>query len=137
MTMPYPRGLEDRLEALERRVEQLFASIQNRQPITTASAGWKIPNQGLPSSPSSGGHLTASGAEPMWTGSDGSTYSLKPPPPFTPASDPGGMSGLSTPDDWPSTYDPTYGERVQDDLQMIRLWVLQLRSNMLSGGLLI
>lgn len=97
MTMPYPRGLEDRLDALERRVEQLFASIQNRQPLTTASQGWQIPNGSLPSAPASGGHLTAAGSEPYWTDSSGSSYSLKPPEPSPPASAPNWPDSFSSP----------------------------------------
>jgi hypothetical protein len=58
------------------------------------------------------------------------------PPPLT-ASDPGGLDGLTTPDDWPSTYDQTYGERVQDDLVSLRLYALSIRSSLVDGQIFI
>jgi hypothetical protein len=58
------------------------------------------------------------------------------PPPLT-AVDPGGLAGLTTPDDWPSTYDQTYGERVQDDLVSLRLYALSIRSALVNGQIFI
>ncbi|MET9339286.1 hypothetical protein [Nonomuraea sp. NPDC003804] len=80
MPLPQPEGLEDRIRALEQAVRDLQSSITNRSGLTTASAGWVIPNQGTPSPPGDGGHLTALGDEPYWTESSGSSYSLRTPP---------------------------------------------------------
>jgi hypothetical protein len=54
------------------------------------------------------------------------------PPPLT-AVDPGGLAGLTTPDDWPSSYDQTYGERVQDDLVSLRLYAISIRTSLVDG----
>lgn len=54
------------------------------------------------------------------------------PPPLT-AIDPGGLDGLTTPVNWPSTYDQTYGERATADLQSIRLYALSIRSALVNG----
>lgn len=58
------------------------------------------------------------------------------PPPPTPAADVGGMSGLSTPNSWPGTYTPATGALVQDDLEMIRTWVLAVRTNLRAAGIM-
>lgn len=121
MSMPYPRGFEDRLDTIEKRLDQLFASIQNRGGFTSASKGLAFPDQDTPDPPASGGHLHASGDDPYWTDSSGSTTNLIPPPPEDPLQSPvSGMPGLSTPNAWPGTYTPGTGEAVQDDLVMLR-----------------
>ncbi|MBF8191649.1 hypothetical protein ITP53_39345 [Nonomuraea sp. K274] len=58
-----------------------------------------------------------------------------PPPPT--ASDPGGLDGLTTPADWPSTYNETYGERVTDDLQSIRLYAISIRNALVNGDIFV
>jgi hypothetical protein len=58
------------------------------------------------------------------------------PPPLT-AVDPGGLAGLTTPDDWPSSYDQTYGERVQDDLVSLRLYAISIRTSLVDGQIFI
>ncbi|MEV4020155.1 hypothetical protein AB0J35_57735 [Nonomuraea angiospora] len=83
MPLPQPEDLADRIRALEQAVRDLKSSITNQSPLVSASAGWIIPNQAFPPAPPSGGHLTASGNEPIWTEAGGATYSLVPSPPFT------------------------------------------------------
>lgn len=80
MPLPQPEGWEDRFLALERKVNDLFTSIQNQGGVTTASTGLIFPNRSTPSAPGSGGHLHAQGGDPYWTDSSGSTTSLFPPP---------------------------------------------------------
>lgn len=114
MPLPQPEDFADRIRALEQAVRDLKSSITNAGGQTTASAGWKIPNQSFPSSPGDGGHLTSSGDEPIWTESGGGVYSLKPnmspgsavtdPPDFTSASSAG----------------PTYDGAVQSMLTNLR-----------------
>lgn len=58
-----------------------------------------------------------------------------PPPPTAP--DIGGMSGLSTPTNWPDTYSDVVAENVTVDLQMIRLYALSIRSALLSAGIFV
>jgi hypothetical protein len=58
-----------------------------------------------------------------------------PPPPT--ASDPGGLDGLTTPANWPTTYSDVVGENVTVDLQSIRLYALSIRSALQSAGIFI
>ncbi|GAA4934186.1 hypothetical protein HD597_010101 [Nonomuraea thailandensis] len=97
MPLPQPEDLADRIRTLELIVRDLKASITNQGGLTTASAGWIIPNQPFPPAPSSGGRLTASGDEPIWTEAGGAAYSLVPPPPPSPASAPTWPGSFSSP----------------------------------------
>jgi hypothetical protein len=54
-----------------------------------------------------------------------------PPPPT--ASDPGGLDGLTTPTNWPTTYSDTVAENVTVDLQAIRLYSLSIRSALVDA----
>jgi hypothetical protein len=128
--MPYPRGLEDRLEALERKVDQLFASIQNRQPVTTASAGWIIPNNdGDSSLIDSGGHLGASADEPVWTEANGSTYSLKPSPSFSGTSTPQYPTSFTSPATVIGTVPDTAYNALRADAAMLQVCIRSIINN--------
>ncbi|MEV4837799.1 hypothetical protein AB0K05_24975 [Nonomuraea sp. NPDC049486] len=59
-----------------------------------------------------------------------------PPPPQT-TPDIGGLDGLETPNAWPGTYDPTYGERVQNDLERFRLYMLAIRAGLVDADIFI
>lgn len=97
MPLPQPEDFADRIRKLEQDVRDLKSSITNRGGLTTASAGWIIPNQGSPGAPGDGGHLTASGDEPLWTEASGASYSLVPTPPPSPASAPNWPDSFSSP----------------------------------------
>jgi hypothetical protein len=130
VALPYKRGLEDRIADLERQVQQLFSSIQNRQGITSASAGLVIPPRATPPTPDSGGHIYASGSEPMWRGASGETYSLTPSPPISPGPAPQYPTSFSSPAS--ITGDPTasnYNE-LRADAAMLQVC---LRSVIESG----
>lgn len=76
MPLPQPEGWEDRFLALERKVNDLFTSIQNSGGFTTASAGLIFPSQAAPATPASGGHLHAEGTEPYWKDAGGSNRKI-------------------------------------------------------------
>jgi len=93
MPLPQPEDFADRIRALEQAVRDLRSSITNAGGQTTASAGWAIGNASPPT-PSSGGHLYASGDEPYWKDASGSVNPLITPP-SPPASAP----------NWPESFD--------------------------------
>lgn len=45
----YPGDPWARIRQLEKDVEELRAMLQNRQPLTTASRGWRMANMAVPS----------------------------------------------------------------------------------------
>ncbi|MFI6477350.1 hypothetical protein ACIBH1_05420 [Nonomuraea sp. NPDC050663] len=79
MPLPQPDDFGDMLRSLDRGVRAARTSASTRPPITTASEGMVLPSRGTPPPPASGGRVYASGTQPYWTDSSGSTYSLKPP----------------------------------------------------------
>lgn len=72
----YPGDPWERIRQLERDVEELKALFRQRPGLTSASAGWVIGNMSTPPTPSGGGHLFASGGEPLWKDSSGVTHEL-------------------------------------------------------------
>ncbi|GAA2860203.1 hypothetical protein [Nonomuraea rubra] len=135
MPLPQPEDVMDRIRALEQAVRELRSSVTNQGGFTEASQGWKIPNQTLPSTPDSGGHLTANGDEPMWSGADGSVYSLKPSPPFTPgaavASPPVFTSPSSPPEVTVSVY-----QDLRNDAQLARGVLVTLLQSLRAANII-
>lgn len=121
MPLPQPEDFADRILALERAVKDLRTSLTTQGGFTSASKGLAFPDQDTPDPPASGGHLHASGDDPYWTDSSGSTTNLIPPPPEDPLqTSVSTLPGLTTPSSWPGTYTPSVGGLVQDDLQLHR-----------------
>jgi hypothetical protein len=128
----FPGDLSGEIAALRAEVDELKALIKNRPALTKASTGWRMTDMDIPSVPAGEVHIGSN---------DGDLYvatssEVKRITPITPAADVGGMSGLSTPNSWPSTYNPATGGLVQDDLDMIRTWVLQMRTNLRAANLM-
>ncbi|MFI7448062.1 hypothetical protein ACIBQX_11240 [Nonomuraea sp. NPDC049714] len=131
----YPGDVLADIRKLQAEVAELKALLHQRSGLTTASQGWVIGNVASPSTPAAGGHLFATAGEPFWKDSSGTTTSLLSQP-VPQAADVGGMSGLSTPNSWPETYNRANGEAVQDDLTMLRTFGLDLRAALRAVGLM-
>jgi hypothetical protein len=133
MALPYQRGLEDRIADLERQVQQLFSSIQNRQGITSASAGLVIPPRSTPPAPDSGGHIYASGTEPYWMDSSGASYTLKSEP-FPIAARTEIVPNMTAGATAPGSYDQNYIERLREDVRATREAVNETINNDRAAG---
>ena len=133
MPLPQPEDFADRIRALEQGLRDLRSSLTNQGGLTTASAGWQIPNQTAPATPASGGHLYANGSEPYWRDSLGSTYSLKTPP-F-----PQGASvvvpGISAPDA-PIGYSQSQAQAISDGLATTYNALVALVVSLRGAGLI-
>lgn len=129
MPLPQPEDVMDRLRALEQAVKDLRASITNQGGYTTASAGLIIPNQGFPPAPASGGRLTASSDEPIWTEASGSTYSLVPSPPFTGTSTPQYPTSFSSPATVTGTVTDTVYNALRADCAMLQVCIRSIINN--------
>ena len=132
MPLPQPEDFADRIRALEQGLRDLRSSLTNQGGLTTASAGWQIPNQSLPSAPASGGHLTSNGNEPYWTESGGS-YSLKTPP--FPQGDNVIVPGISAPNA-PPTYSPSQAQAISDGLATTYNSLVELVLSLRAAGLI-
>ncbi|MFI6595009.1 hypothetical protein ACIBHX_02105 [Nonomuraea sp. NPDC050536] len=88
----FPANALAELRQLRNDVEELKALLRQQPALTTASAGWQMPNRSAPPTPASGGHLFANSKEPFWKDSDGTVYSLKP---FDKASNVSSMTATS------------------------------------------
>lgn len=115
MSMPYPRGFEDRLDAIEQRLDQLFASIQTRSPVTQASAGLIFPDQATPSAPASGGHLHANGSQPYWRNASGDIALIQNFPQGDAVSDPAAPTAGSA----PGSYSAAHSEALRTSQQAL------------------
>lgn len=131
-----PADVFQDIRDLQRDVKEAQGAAPRRQPLTTASGGWIIPNN----SPDvddidDGGHLGAAGDEPLWTESSGVSYSLKPPEvPEAPyvAHTPSMGAGA----DAPSTYSDVYVEALREDVRALRETVADLIDSFRSVDLL-
>lgn len=134
MSMPYPRGFEDRLDAIERRLDQLFASIQNRAPMTQASQGLILPNRSTPSNPPSGVYIFAQGGEFYVRTSGGGTRGIIPPDPpqGVGVSDP----SIITAGTAPGAYSAAHSQALRDDLVALRATVLELIQSLRGGDII-
>lgn len=131
MADKFPGDLTGEIAALRAEVDELKALIKNRPALTHASTGWRMTDMAIPSVPDGEIHIGSNAGE-LYVATASEVRRIT----ITPAADVGGMSGLSTPNAWPSTYNPATGGLVQDDLDMIRLWVLQLRANLRAANLM-
>lgn len=76
----YPGDLLAEFRRLRRDVDELKALLRTRTPLTTASAGWFLPNRSTPAAPSGGAHIYASGGELVVSTGNGQTFTVEPPP---------------------------------------------------------
>ncbi|MER6942479.1 hypothetical protein ABT294_00525 [Nonomuraea sp. NPDC000554] len=80
MPLPQSEGFEDRFRALERKVNDLFTSIQNQSGRTVASQGWLLRSMPGPAAPPSGDvYIYANGGRLWARSSFGSTALVDPP----------------------------------------------------------
>lgn len=132
MPLPQPEDFADRIRALEQGLRDLRSSLTNQGGLTEASAGWKIPNQSLPSAPASGGHLTSNGNEPYWT-EPGGSYSLKTPP--FPRGTSVVVPGISAPDA-PISYNQSQAQAISDGLATTYNALVALVLSLRGAGLI-
>lgn len=127
----YPGDFVTEFTAMKKRIEELEAIVRSRPALTHASTGWRMTDMAIPSVPDGEIHIGSNAGE-LYVATASEVRRIT----ITPAADVGGMSGLSTPNSWPSTYTPATGGLVQDDLDMIRTWVLQMRTNLRAANLM-
>ncbi len=119
---------------LQRGSAAQFSSSQKRQPITTASAGWVMPNRIPPSAPTDGAHIYAVDGEMRWKSESGQDYSLVPVEvPVAPAvanADPI-VSGNA-----PATYNDTWGQHIYEGLVDVKDQLNAVLAALRAAGLM-
>lgn len=120
MPLPQSEGFEDRFRALERRVNDLFTSIQNRSGTVVASQGWLLRAMSDPATPPTGDvYIYASGGR-LWARSTLGDVPLEPipdiPPPFTGTSTPQYPLSFSSPATVTGTVQDTHYNLLRADI---------------------
>lgn len=138
----YRDDLLKELADLRRRVDQLSALVQRRSALTTASAGWVIPNRSTPSAPSSGAHLYAANGQLMVRQSDGTTFPVEPAPeiPFEPAAPVSDVPVFQSPSNPPQTVEGLHSayRSLRDDCQSgLRANLIELKTSLRNAGILL
>ncbi|MEV4246952.1 hypothetical protein AB0J63_26510 [Streptosporangium canum] len=132
MPLPQPEGFEDRFLALERKVNDLFTSIQNSGGFTTASQGLIFPDQATPAAPASGGHLHANGSQPYWRNASGDIALIQNFPQGDAVSDPASPTAGSA----PGSYSAAHSEALRTSQQALYTTLLALVHSLRGEGII-